>query len=267
MIDPNTIIVQNNNLPNVINVVNLNEFDDIGCYDLNDDKDYKKYTKDIEKCIRQSFEYKIFIRYLKENFGMDRCAFLSNVSNEEDPSIRIELHHYPLSLYDIVNIVYRKRVYNHESLSIFMVAEEVLRLHYQLLIGLIPLSETVHQLAHAGRLFIPVNKVMGRYKLFVSIYFPFIEPEQLDTLRMIEQATEENSEVGNTNILNTNRITYNITDKRYQLPQINHISDDMVNRIQMIKDNNYLLPTVNEVKQIEDHKKQMYCPIHIKSAE
>ncbi len=263
MIDPNSIIVEANNKPNVINVVNFSEFDNISCYNLDDDdKDFKKYLKDIEKIVRSSFEYRLFIKYLRENFGMDHCAFLTNASNEESYDIKIEIHHYPFSLFDIVNIIYRKRVYNKESLSPFMVAEEVLRCHYQLLVGLIPLSETVHQLAHSGKLFIPVNKVMGRYKLFVDIYYPFIEPEMLESLSMIERATDENSDIGDTTILNTNHITYNVTDKRYVLPQVPTITDQMLNRLQTIKDNNYILPTVSDVQVIENHKK-LRQPIRI----
>ena len=253
MIDPNNIIVQNNNLSNTINIVNLNDFEYINPYDLSDDKDYKRFCKDIEKIIRNSFEYKVFIRYLKENFNMDKCAFLQ-VGNEEDPSVRIELHHCPYSLYDIVNIVYRKMSNNNEFISVWSVAEQVLKLHYQLLVGLIPVSETVHQLIHSGRLFVPLNKVFGRYKLFTDIYYPYIDHEMIDSLRMAERATEENSSVGDTTILNTNKINFNITDKRYQLPQIGTISDDMINRIETIKNNNYVLPTVNEAKQLEDMK-------------
>ena len=59
MIDPNNIIVQNNNLSNTINIVNLNDFEYINPYDLSDDKDYKRFCKDIEKIIRNSFEYKV----------------------------------------------------------------------------------------------------------------------------------------------------------------------------------------------------------------
>jgi len=262
MIDPNTIIVQQNNKENIINIVNLNEFEDIPVYDFSDDKDLGRFMKDVERFVRQSFEYRAFIKYLKENFGMNRCTFLENVSNEETYDISIHLHHYPLSLFDIVGIIYRKRSYNKQSLSVPMVAEEVMKCHYQCLVGLIPLSETVHQLAHAGRLFIPVNKVFGRYKLFVDIYYPFIEPEMLDTLKMIEKATEENSEVGDTTILNTNLIRYNITDKRYQLPQVGTITDGMINRIEMIKNNNYILPTIEDSKQIEDHNNKKYrCPL------
>ena len=266
MQDPNNIIICNNNKDNVINIINLNDFDyNIPVYNIDDGKDFSKFVKDIEKTVRSSYEYKQFIKYLRENFGMNKCAFL-NVSNEVNGA-DIEIHHYPLTLFDIVNIIIRKRMHENESLSPFMVAEEVLKCHYQLLVGLIPLSETVHQLAHSGRLFIPVNKVMGRYKLFVDIYYPFIESEMLDTLKMIERATDENSEVGDTTILNTNKVYYNIKDSRYKLPQIPTISDEMVNRIQTIKDNNYILPTVNDVKQIEEYKNKLYCPIHFKSVE
>lgn len=253
MIDVNNIIICNNNKDNIINISNINEFEYINPYDLSDDKDYKRFCKDIEKIIRNSYEYKIFIKYLKENFNMNKCAFL-NISDEEDPSIKIHIHHSPLTLYDIVNIVYRKMSNNNEFISVWSVAEQVLRLHYQLLVGLIPVSETVHQLIHSGRLFVPLNKVFGRYKLFTDIYYPYIEPEMIDSLRMAERATEENSSVGDTTILNTNKINFNITDKRYQLPQIGTISDDMINRIETIKNNNYVLPTVNEAKQLEDMK-------------
>jgi len=264
MIDSNNIIIQNNNKENVINIINLNEFDDIPVYDLNDDKDFNKYIKDVEKTVRQSIEYKTFIRYLKENFGMNQCAFLQNTAPEEYGGPTIEIHHTPYTLFDIVNIVFRKRQYNQESLSIYMVAEEILKLHYNFLVGLVPLSETVHQLVHSGRLFVPLNKVLGRYKLFTDIYYPFIEPEMLDTLKMLEKATDENSEVGDTTILNTNKIVYNISDQRYQLPQIGNISDNMIHRIQTIKENNYILPTVNDVKELEEHnKKKLYCPIRM----
>lgn len=39
MIDPNNIIVQNNNLSNTINIVNLNDFEDIPVYDLKNNTD------------------------------------------------------------------------------------------------------------------------------------------------------------------------------------------------------------------------------------
>ena len=253
MIDPNNIQIQNNNLSSIINVTKVNPFDGgENCYDLNDDKDYERYIKDIEKYIRHSYEYRKFINFLKDNMGMNKCAFLKNVSNAETYDIKIELHHYPFTLRNIVEIVYRKRAYYKEYLSVFMVAKEVMELHYKMIIGLIPLSETVHQLAHKGRLFIPIDKVSGRYNIFVDLYKPFIDPELLDSLSLIEKATYEHSDINDTTIIEQNRVYYNIKDNQYILPPTKKISDTMYNQIKLIKENNFLLPNINDKKENDD---------------
>ena len=190
---------------------------------------------------------------------MNKCSFLKGVTNEETFDIKIEIHHYPFSLRDIVEIVIRKRTYYRESMELQMVTKEVMELHYKLLIGLIPLSETVHEIAHSGRLFIPVNKVLGRYNIFLEYYEQFCDPEQLETLRRIEKYTEENSDILDTTILEQNKINYQIEDNRFLIPQCNQITDTMINRIEAIKNNNYLLPIAPP--QIEKNK-EVICPIY-----
>jgi hypothetical protein len=76
-----------------------------------------------------------------------------------------------------------------EPLDVELVAEEVMRLHYQLKVGLIPLAETVHQLVHNSYIFIPTTAVMGRYKEFVNYYNQFnaIPDDLLNTLEKIEE--------------------------------------------------------------------------------
>lgn len=245
MIDPDDILVTEEKLPDKINLINIPEFEFI-VYDVNDEKEYEKYIKDVESQVRRSFEYRQFIRYLRETVGMNKCAFLQNVSNEETFDIKIELHHYPFSLRDIADIVFRKRSYYKESLEIQMVAKEVMECHYKLIVGLISLSETVHELAHSHRLFIPVDHVIGRYKMFVELYKPFIEPEMLETLDRIEKYTLEQSQVGSTNIIDQNQVSYDIKDKRFALPDMNPITDKMMNRLETIKSNNYLLPVAED---------------------
>jgi hypothetical protein len=245
MIDPDDILVTEEKLPDKINLINIPEFEYI-VYDTNDEKEYEKYIKDVESQVRRSFEYRQFIKYLRETIGMNKCAFLQNVSNEETFDIKIELHHYPFSLRDIADIIFRKRSYYKESLDIQMVAKEVMECHYKLIIGLISLSETVHELAHSHRLFIPVDHVIGRYKLFVELYKPFIEPEMLETLDRIEKYTLEQSQIGSTNIIDQNQVSYDIKDKRFALPNMNPITDQMTNRLETIKNNNYLLPVATE---------------------
>ena len=264
MIDPDGIQIQKSNLPELINIKEV-PFFDMEVYNLEDDKDYEKYIKDIEREVRRSFEYRAFIKYLRENMDMNKCSFLKGVTNEETFDIKIEIHHYPFSLRDIVEIVYRKRCGYNESLSIQMVSKEVMELHYKLLIGLIPLSQTVHEIAHSGRLFIPVDRVLGRYNLFIDLYKPFCDPQQIETLERIEKYTIENSDILDTTIIEQNRVTYNVTEERFMLPQFNQITDNMISQINAIKDNNYLLPTAKAL-ECTDEKKFVTCPIEFDSS-
>lgn len=252
MFDPDGIQVQNTSLSNIITINKVPEFE-AEVYILDDEKDYNKYIKDIEKEVRQSFEYRQFINYLRENMNMNRCAFIKGVSNEETYSIKIEIHHYPFTLRDICEIVYNKRVYYRESVDLEMVTKEVIELHYKLMVGLIPLSETVHQLAHNGRLFIPVDKVFGRYNLFVEYYHNFIDDNMMETLEKIEKYTE-NNKLDNLSIIDQNRINYNITDNDYKLPKLNTVTDKMIEQIESIKNNNYILPSIDDTKQLKDNK-------------
>lgn len=160
-------------------------------YDLMDDKDKEKYIKDLERHVRSSFEYRMMVQYLREYMNMNTCAFLSNVTNETNRKIRIELHHSPLTLRDICVIILNKRMRNCEILTIEAVAYEVMFAHYCLMVGLIPLSETVHELVHTQYLFIPTNKVYGYYKAFISNYKDYIDPEMLDKLAELERMTEQ----------------------------------------------------------------------------
>lgn len=253
MIDPDSLNILETKLSNNIHIKEVPEFD-MEPYVLEDEKDYKKFIDDVERTCRRSFEYRNFIRYIRDNMNMDRCSFLNKVSNEDTFDIKIEIHHYPFTLRDICEIVFKKREYYGESLTVNMVAKEVMSLHYKLVIGLIPLSETVHELAHSGRLFIPIDKVLGRYNLFVDCYEPFCKPEQLDALKRIEKySMEQRSQLFNTTIIDPNKVTYNIEDTNYGLPDFNVVNDDMVKQLEIIKTNNYLLPTIEETKEIEDN--------------
>ena len=252
MIDPDSIIVQHHNDHNILKFKDIPEYDFI-TYDLDDEKQLKRYYSNIEREIRHSFEYRRMIKYLKEYMGMDNCSFIQ-VSSRDSYNIIIEIHHYPFSLYDVVNIVYKKRIYYQESLDVELVAKEVTILHYKLLVGLIPLSKSVHQLVHAGKLFIPVQNVLGRYQLFVDFYKQFCTPEQLDTLDRIEKySIEQVSDLYNSqNILEQNNISIENYNNNYQLPDLNNINNTLNTRIEDIKSNNYKLPLLNEDKSMNN---------------
>lgn len=224
--------------PNDINVVKIPKdipAIDIEDYDLMDDKDREKYINDLERHVRSSYEYRAMVQYLKEYMNMNSCAFLPNVTNETNRKIRIEIHHSPFTLRDICVTIINKRMKNNEMLTIESVAYEVMFVHYSLMVGLIPLSETVHQLVHSQYLFIPTNKVYGYYKAFVQNYYNYIDPELLDKLDELEKLTLEGT---------YNETYKNVLEKRYitvdmegnnQYDQLHELQEMLKNKMRNIR--------------------------------
>lgn len=216
----------------VIRIPNLPEYDKDD-YDLFDSKDFNKYISDIENMVRNSFEYRQYIQYIRTNLDMNKCSFYSNVNNIDTTKIKIHVHHDPFTLADIVLIVFNKRSAYHQDLNPEMVAKEVMYLHYKLLVGLIPVAETVHELIHNQYLFVPTDKVMGHYRDFANQYAEFILPEQADILCRIEEATlackEEYKEVLAKNYI------YLDTTGIYNLPSMQYVADMMMQRVNDIK--------------------------------
>ena len=178
--------------PNDVDIVKIPKdipIMDIEDYDLFDDKEREKYINDLERHVRSSYEYRNMVQYLREYMNMNSCAFIPNITNEVNRKIKIELHHSPFTLRDICVTILNKRMKNNEMLTIESVAYEVMFVHYSLMIGLIPLSETVHQLVHSQYIFIPTDKVYGYYKNFVKTYNDYIDPELLDKLDELERLT------------------------------------------------------------------------------
>ena len=62
------------------------------------------FIKKIESIVRSSREYKIYISHLRNDLNMNRCSFLGNIDTTTD-EVSLEMHHCPLTLFDIVDIV------------------------------------------------------------------------------------------------------------------------------------------------------------------
>lgn len=204
-------------------------------YNLNDEKDFGKYIDDIERIVRNSYEYRSLISYLKETSGMDECAVLENITSSGNTKVRIEIHHSPLTLYDIVCTVVNKRLDDDEDMDVFAVAEEVLYGHYARWVGLIPLSHTAHELVHNAYLFIPTDKVFGNYNQFVNYYHDYIGQTTLDALSAAEKESEDfNNE--QMQIFNNHRVYVqmpNVVSQQY----MDNTKNDVKSRVSEIKNN------------------------------
>lgn len=187
-------------------------------YMIVNDKDKVKLIKTIERIVRGSIEYKQYIKFLKDEIDMTCCSFFNNV-NSETPRVKLEIHHEPFTLFDITNIVLTKYIEEERPINPLMIAEEVMLIHYRNMVGLIPLSTTVHGLVHDGRLVIPLQCVYGDYLSFIDEYFKYIPEDVLNALQAKIELSKDIQTV-DTSILNK-RYVYLEVDG-FTLPQVGH---------------------------------------------
>ena len=160
------------------------------------DKDKRKFIERTKRIVRSSKEYKDYIRYLKENMDMDRCVFFKKVKHTSGNAIKSEVHHEPVTLDDIVRTVINKQLAEGRKLNDLDVANEVMELHYNDMVGLVPLSETIHELVHSdtNKVFVPLNMVYGNFNKFFELYQDYMEDDILTRLEFKIDQTKNMTE-------------------------------------------------------------------------
>ena len=197
-----------------IDITSIPEFD-IEDYNLDNTKEFSRYIKRLEIICRTSFEYKQLINYLRDNSGFNKCTFMQNVSNEIDKGIKIHIHHHPLTLYDIVWTIANKNRITHKSMHENIIAREVMYNHYILHVGLIPLSETVHEAVHSQSLFVPLWAVFGKWREFVDEYKDYMDPNTLSNLEKLDKLSDNYNHEDNVELLSHKYVDVNISDDEY----------------------------------------------------
>ena len=145
-----------------------------------------RFIKKIEVLVRGSREYKAWVGHLRGDVGLNRCSFLSNLDFSTD-EIGLEMHHCPLTLYEIVEIVLNHRFARGQAVTSLSAADEVLRAHFEGHVGVVPLSRSVHKLVHAGTVAIHALQVHGDWLSFVRDYSDGINEETVaKLLRFVE---------------------------------------------------------------------------------
>lgn len=146
--------------------------DDIGLFE--DKKEFAKWVLRMKKNIHHSYEYEELMWFLKHKHGLSHCGIHPNISVYN--GFQIEIHHTPFTITDIITIVTKKRMDRNESLKMTDINREIMELHYLGVIGLYPLCQLCHPLAHAedNELFIPLNSTFGDADKFVDIYHDYM---------------------------------------------------------------------------------------------
>lgn len=138
----------------------------------------------IEKMVRNCYEYRELISFLKEEMNLDHCILFTNITYD---IASIEFHHI-FTLYDIVDTVLRKHeaLYG-EGINVFDIANEVMRIHYESRVLLVPVTKVVHNLIHQAEVFIPLQVAsqsgFGNWRLFLSIYKPYMSEEFMNRFK------------------------------------------------------------------------------------
>lgn len=182
----------------------------------------EKVISYLEKEVRGSYEYQSYIKYLKDELDLTKCSLLPGIDQKED-SVSLEFHHYPLNLYEITEAVATSLLSDleeGESISCFDISEKVVEEHYKNNVGLVPLTTTLHKMAHNRSIIIPISKVNGNYKNFIKKYKESI-PEDIQE-RIIE--AEINSESDDAKLYNQTKLEKNIT--HYNVEYFRELNND-----------------------------------------
>lgn len=149
-----------------------------------------RFIKKIEALVRGSREYKTYISYLRVDLGMNRCSFLPNLDVSTD-DIGLEMHHCPLTLFEIVDIVITHRLGRGQAVTSLSVADEVMRAHFDNAVGLVPVCRSAHKLVHSGALFVHPLMVHGAWIEFLRAYSDGVSEETVAKLIAFLNTPEE----------------------------------------------------------------------------
>lgn len=144
---------------------------------------FKKFIKATEKLVRSNKDYNIYLDYLRNDKNLNSCTFLHTVENGE---ALIELHHFPFTLYTICSVIANHLLSIEEKVSTFYLADKVIQEHFNEIIGLVPLSTTIHELAHLGKIILLKKNIYGKYIDFFNKYNNYFSDSEKSIISSLE---------------------------------------------------------------------------------
>lgn len=158
--------------------------------DLYDDSLINKFIKKTEYLIRHSAEYTDYLSLIKTNYNI--LNYDNVQSNIGDADASIEIHHYPFTLYDIVDIVMTHHIAKKENFTSFTLAKEIMDLHFSHKVGFVPLATTNHELAHSDAIFLSLKQVFGDWNAFYKEYDVDTLPEYKTKIERLKALSDAN---------------------------------------------------------------------------
>lgn len=144
-----------------------------------DEKEQIRFIKAVEKMVRFSIEYRLWVDYIVETLGQNRCEFTNEVKGE----CPVEVHHHPICLYSIVKAVIDDKLRKHQSFCTFDIARDVIELHFQNKVGYVVMLSDLHAKYHNGFMQIPIEFVNGDFRHILRTYE--IEKDEYDRILLL----------------------------------------------------------------------------------
>ena len=207
-------------------------------------RERRKFITRIERIVRTSKEYRRYIKYIKEHFDMEHCEIFTNVRTNNGKKYTIEIHHEPFQLSWITDIVLTKHEDLGETLDPYIIADEIMALHYEGVVGLIPLCKTAHELVTNDRIAIPLQLVYQKYWKFAQDYDMWIPPYVKDLILLKVELSAKTQSIQSDVVLDPT-VTY-VEVEGYEFPEVPSEWANALARQRQIE--NPPTPTAEEMK-------------------
>jgi hypothetical protein len=135
--------------------------------DFATEKEFNKFVNAVKSIVRKSPEYTTWVKYIKYTLGYKYCQF----THESADELTIDLHHHPIGMQNICEIVVLDILSKNNSVTSLDAAMNVLKLHYDNNVGYVLLVSSLHEKFHNGNLQIPMNIVIGNWKYIIKNYY------------------------------------------------------------------------------------------------
>ena len=209
------------------------------------EKQKEKFIKSVERIIRTSQEYSQYIRYLKTTAMLTQCSVLNKLPEEVSKALTIEMHHCPLTLYDLVDIILTRQLSIGGDFTRISIANDVMVAHYMNQVGLVPMTKTMHQMIHENVNVVNHRDIFGNFDAFAETYSVFLTEEHQNKIARVKRTPDEV-------IMNTRRKYMEVNPELYtaidhtNFTQIEVIVDDSPDDAEM--------PSVEEIFKNSEKK-------------
>lgn len=135
-------------------------------------ENFTSFIKAVESLVRRHPDYKKYIKYLREEIGLNRCQVLGNIESEDEKAnVKIEMHHGPiLTLFDLSAIITDWALFNKKKITTYSIADILLEEHFNNNIQVVMLSTTIHEQVHEGNVWLNINQAFGDLNTFLEKY-------------------------------------------------------------------------------------------------